>query len=87
MVNSSVDPARRMQKMIIVLVDAVCRPGGDLNDPRETIPLGGDLCEEGTFYTDHPEGSYLGETMIQELEAELASKYRVRPAADVVVSD
>ena len=65
----------------IVAIDAVCRPGGDVSSgPLATT---GDLCEEGGFYTDHPEGSYLGETMLSELEAEITSKYRARPPADL----
>ena len=85
MIDDRVPPAERMQKMIIVFVDAVCRPGGDLNSASETVPLTGDLCEEGGFYTDHPEGSYKGEQMLIELQARIEKEYRTKAPADIDV--
>jgi hypothetical protein len=85
MVNENVPPERRMQKMIIVYVDAVCRPGGDVNDPNGAHPLTGDLCEEGAFYVDHPDGLYQGEQMLSELQAKIEKDYRARPPGDVDV--
>jgi len=80
MSDDSVPEAKRLQKMIVIAIDAACRPGGDVKSGP--LPLDGDLCEEGGFYVDHPDGTYLGESLIEEMEAEIASKYRARPPAD-----
>jgi len=49
------------------------------------VPLTGDLCEEGTFYTDHPEGQYQGEQMLMELQAKIEKDYRTKAPADIDV--
>ncbi len=85
MANSSVPPEQRVQKMIMVMADAKCRPGGDVRDG--SLMMGGDFCEEGAYYSDHPDGTYLGQTQLLELQRFIESKYRVRAAADVEVSD
>jgi hypothetical protein len=85
MVDDQVPEARRMQKFIAVLIDAKCQPGGDVG----TAPLSptGDLCETGAFYTDHAEGTYRGEEELLAIQAEVESRYRVRPPADITVRD
>jgi hypothetical protein len=85
MVDTSVPESRRMQKFILVLVDGKCRPGGDI-EAGGPLPSTGDLCEEGTFYSDHPEGGYHGEGMLAELMAVIDAGYRTKPAADVQVN-
>ncbi len=81
MVNTSVPAARRLQKMIIVIADGHCAPGGDISNGP--LPMTGDLCEEGAYYTDHPTGAYQGSTQLLELEDLIESKYRVKAAADL----
>ena len=59
--------------------------------PRGRGPAGaaagdGDLCEEGTFYTDHPAGAYKGESLFDELDAYLRKTYRLREPEVVEVS-
>ena len=73
---SDPDPARRLPKAVLVFVDAKCRPGG--NVPDGPLPTDGDLCEEGTFYTSHPTGTYKGESLLEELDAYLRATYRLR---------
>ena len=80
---SAEDEKQRLPKAILVFLDGVCRPGGDV--PNGPLPAGGDLCEEGGFYTNHPEGTYRGEDMIEELDALLSAKYRAKQAAEVAV--
>jgi hypothetical protein len=83
MLNDQVPPERRMQKMIIVIADAKCRPGGEVqNGP---LPDGGDMCEEGGFYTNHPDGLYHGEDQLIELQQVIESKYRTKAPADIEV--
>ncbi|HEX9105056.1 MAG TPA: hypothetical protein VF997_22750, partial [Polyangia bacterium] len=81
MVDSRQTDQTRMPKFIIVLVDGKCRPGGDVS--TAPLPTTGDLCEEGTFYTDHPEGDTKAETELMELEDYIDANYRTRPPADV----
>jgi hypothetical protein len=76
MADPSLPPERRLPKFIFVMVDAMCRPGGDVR--RGPLPTEGDLCEEGAFYVDHPEGVYKGSTLYDELEAMVSSSYRTR---------
>lgn len=87
MVNDNVPADHRMQKMIFVLVDAVCRPGGDVKDGSlQTLmskDMAGDMCEEGGFYTQHPDGTYAGDDLLAELQAIVEQNYRVKPAADL----
>lgn len=73
---SNSDPARRLPKAVLVFLDGVCRPGGDV--PRAPLDAMGDLCEEGGFYTDHPLGTYKGEQMLIELDAMLRQMYRLK---------
>jgi hypothetical protein len=82
MISPAVPEANRLQKFIIVYVDGRCRPGGSL--PVTT----GDLCEEGTFYTDSvvPGSSAQMEKMFLELSTLIDSTYRTKPAADVQIS-
>lgn len=83
MVNGSVPPERRLQKFIMVFVDGMCRPGGDIKNAPLTME--GDLCEEGIFYAEHPDGSAKAETHLLELQDLVESKYRVRAPADIDV--
>ncbi len=78
------DDNKRLPKAILVFVDAVCRPGGEVQ--KGPLPALGDLCEEGGFYSDHPEGSYQGESLIKEMDDYLSQTYRVRAPADVEVA-
>ena len=78
---SNPDPARRLAKAVLVFLDGVCRPGGDV--PRAPLDPMGDRCEEGGFYTDHTSGSYQGEQMLIELDTLLRSQYRLKAPADV----
>lgn len=80
---SDPDPARRLPKAILVFVDGVCRPGGEV--PNGPLPAGGDLCEEGGFYTDHASGSYKGESMLEELDTYLRQNYRLREPEEIEV--
>ncbi len=73
---SDPDPMRRLPKAVLVFVDAKCRPGGEV--PQAPLPAAGDLCEEGTFYTDHPAGAYQGESLLGELDTYLRKTYRLR---------
>ncbi len=84
MLDERVPESRRMQKFIIVLVDAACRPEGDVASNGPVDP-NGDLCETGAFYTDHPEGKYKGEQIILNLQSEIDAKYRTRLPEDIVV--
>ena len=68
MVDERTPEKDRMQKFILVFVDGKCRPGGEIADTGP-LPTDGDLCEEGTFYTDHPEGTAKGQMILTELEA------------------
>jgi hypothetical protein len=86
MVNDRVPPGRRIQKMIIVLVDGVCRPGGDVNGTMPPPLDHGDLCEEGTFYANHPDGDAKAEDQLVELQTIVESAYRVKAAEDVMVT-
>ncbi len=83
MIDDRVEEVKRLPKFIVVVWDAKCRPGGDVT----TTPLDptGDLCEEGAFSTDHPEGIYKGEQELVELQAEIEKKYRARAPADLMV--
>jgi hypothetical protein len=83
MINPDVPESQRMQKFIFVLVDGKCRPGGDVGSGP--LPTDGDLCEEGTFYSDHPEGTAKGETILMELQTYIEANYRTRPPADITV--
>jgi hypothetical protein len=73
---SDPDPMRRLPKAVLVFVDAKCRPGGEV--PQGPLPVDGDVCEEGTFYTDHPAGTYQGESLLQQLDTYLRQTYRLR---------
>jgi S-formylglutathione hydrolase FrmB len=85
MLNPNVDEAHRMPKIIAVIADGACRPGGDVkNGP---VPATGDLCEEGTFYTNHPDGTAQMETGLMQLQAIIEQKFRVKAPADVMVTD
>lgn len=80
---SDPDPMRRLPKAVLVFIDGVCRPGGEVpNAPLSTM---GDLCEEGTFYTNHPTGTYKGEDFLEELDTYLRKTYRLREPAEVEV--
>jgi hypothetical protein len=85
MVDDKTPEAARMQKFIAVLVDGKCQPGGDV--AQAPLPTSGDLCEAGAFYTNHVDGDYRGADMLLELEALIEQTYRVRPPADVMVTD
>lgn len=84
MIDSSQTDGTRMQKFIMVLVDARCRPGGDVNGAP--LPVAGDLCEEGTFYTDHPEGTAKAETELMELQDYIDANYRTKQPADIQIT-
>jgi len=81
MIDDRVEELRRMQKFIIVLADASCRPSGDVKN--EPVDPRGDLCEEGAFYTNHPEGPYQGESQLIQLQEEIERLYRVRAPAEL----
>jgi hypothetical protein len=81
MVDTRESDATRMPKFIIVLVDGKCRPGGDV--AQAPLPDGGDVCETGTFYTDHPEGDAKASSELIELEDYIDANYRTRAPADV----
>jgi hypothetical protein len=78
---SNPDPSRRLAKAVLVFLDGVCRPGGEV--PRAPLDPLGDRCEEGGFYTDHGAGSYQGEQMLIELDALLRSQYRLKAPAEI----
>src|SRR5262249_18445374 len=86
MVDERLPEARRMQKFILVLVDGKCRPGGNI-EKLGPLPPDGDRCEEGAFYTDHAEGTYLGEALFDELESAIDATYRTKSAIDRMVAD
>ena len=81
MVDSRQTRHPRMPKFIMVLVDGKCRPGGDVS--AAPLPTDGDLCEEGTFYTDHPEGQAKAETELMELQDYIDANYRTKAPADL----
>jgi hypothetical protein len=85
MVDDHIPEEKRLPKFIFVAIDAACAPGGSVQ--QGTLDPNGDLCEEGAFYTNHPEGKYQGEDMILQLEDEIDAKYRTRPPADVTVTE
>ncbi len=85
MADSRQSDATRMPKFILVLVDAKCRPGGDVS--VGPLPTTGDLCEEGTFYAEHPEGTAKAESELIALQDFIDANYRTRPAADVAVTE
>jgi S-formylglutathione hydrolase FrmB len=84
MVDESRPESQRMQKFILVFVDGKCRPGGEIADSGP-LPTDGDLCEEGTFYADHAEGTAKGEMILGELEALIDQTYRTAMPADVTL--
>jgi hypothetical protein len=81
--SAMVDDHKPLPKFIMVIVDGACRPGGDVGSAP--IPMMGDLCETGAYYTNHPDGTYRGEDQLIELETLIESKYRVRPEVDKMV--
>lgn len=81
MVDTRQSDATRMPKFILVLVDGKCRPGGDVS--AAPLPTTGDLCEEGTFYTEHPEGDAQAMTELMELEDYIDANYRTKAPADL----
>jgi hypothetical protein len=85
MLDDKTPEEKRLPKFLFVVADARCRPGGEVRDAP--LPTDGDLCEEGAFYTDHPEGSYIGEKQFVELQHQIEAQYRVKAPADVMVSD
>jgi hypothetical protein len=82
MVDTSRPESERMQKFILVFPDGKCRPGGEI-DSGGPLPTDGDLCEEGTFYSEHPEGTAKGETILQEFENYIDQNYRTTMPADL----
>ena len=86
MVNPKVPDAKRMQKFIIVAVDGMCRPGGDLESGTLSLDPKTDICEEGTFYADHPDGTAKAETQLLELEDLIDTMYRTKMPADLMVT-
>jgi hypothetical protein len=80
---SEPDEKQRLPKAILVFIDGVCRPGGEV--PTQPLPGEGDLCEEGTFYTDHPQGSFLGDSMLEQLDAYLRANYRLREPSEQTI--
>lgn len=80
---SDPDEKQRLPKAILVFVDGVCRPGGEV--PTQPLPGEGDLCEEGTFYTDHPQGAYQGDSMLEQLDDYLRKNYRLREPEEQTV--
>jgi hypothetical protein len=85
MVDAHVSDDKRLPKFIIVSLDGACRPDGQDVSQMPLAP--GDLCEEGAFYTNHPEGLYTGEDMIMKIQDLMPTMYRVRPEADVMVEE
>jgi hypothetical protein len=81
MVDDRQSDSTRMPKFLIVLVDGKCRPGGDVS--QAPLPAGGDQCEEGTFYTEHPEGDAQEETELMDLEDYIDANYRTKMPADL----
>ncbi len=84
MVDETTPEKDRMQKFILVFVDGKCRPGGEIGGGGP-LPTDGDLCEEGTFYADHAEGTALGEKILVELETLIDQTYRTAAPADVAL--
>ncbi|MCS6911950.1 MAG: hypothetical protein RMK29_10435 [Myxococcales bacterium] len=82
---SAPQEGQRLPKAVLVFVDGRCRPGGQVS--REPLPAWGDLCETGAFYTNHPEGTYQGEDLLEELHAYLARHHRLREPAEVEWAD
>jgi hypothetical protein len=80
---SDPDETRRLPKAIMVFVDGVCRPGGEV--PSGPLPAAGDQCEEGTFYTEHALGDYKGDRLFDELDTHLRAKYRLHAPAEIPV--
>ncbi|HXU72838.1 MAG TPA: hypothetical protein VN947_26140 [Polyangia bacterium] len=85
MVDTRQTDQTRLPKFLIVLVDGKCRPGGDVS--TAPLPTDGDLCEEGTFYTDHPEGDAQAESELMQLEDYIDANYRTKAPADVEVNE
>lgn len=85
MVDTRQTDQTRMPKFILVLVDGKCRPGGDVS--AAPLPTDGDVCEEGTFYTEHPEGDVQAETELKELQDYIDANYRTKAPADVEVTE
>ena len=81
MVDSRQSDTTRMPKFIIVLVDGKCRPGGDVS--AAPLPTDGDLCEEGTFYTDHPEGDAQASSELMQFQDFIDANYRTKAPADL----
>lgn len=77
------DASKRLPKAILVFLDGRCAPGGDVT--QAPLSMDGDRCEGGAFYTNHPEGAYQGETMIQELDGYLRTKFRLKEPATLEV--
>ncbi len=80
---SDPDEKQRLPKAILVFIDGVCRPGGEV--PTQPLPGEGDLCEEGTFYTDHPQGAFQGDSMLEQLDEHLRNNYRTREPEEQTV--
>ena len=81
MVDTRQSDSTRMPKFILVLVDGKCRPGGDVS--AAPLPTTGDLCEEGTFYTEHPEGDAKAMSELMELQDYIDANYRTKAPADL----
>jgi hypothetical protein len=82
MLDDSRPESERMQKFFLVFVDGKCRPGGEIVNSGP-LPTDGDLCEEGTFYTEHPDGTAQSETILEELQAHIDQSYRTAQPADL----
>jgi hypothetical protein len=83
MVDSRQSETTRLAKFILVLVDGKCRPGGDVS--QAPLPTTGDVCEEGTFYTDHPDGDVKASSELIELQDYIDANYRTKTPTDVPV--
>jgi hypothetical protein len=85
MVGPNYSKAERYQKIIAVYVDGRCNPGGKIqNGPL----VGGDMCEQGTFFVDSPpdrDNTAKMEQMLYELMDYIEANYRVKPAEDIAV--
>ena len=57
-------------------------PGGEV--PTQPLPGEGDLCEEGTF-TDHPQGAFQGDSMLEQLDEHLRNNHRTREPEEQTV--
>jgi hypothetical protein len=74
MASTSLAEWQRPQKYIMVFPDGRCRPG--------------DNCPNGTFYLDSPNPDTAQiETFFLDLYDYINANYRVKPAADVMVSE